>query len=162
MKFSLWLVSFVALLSTGLEASVQEPLHRVPQVNVAFSQSAFTDVIRKVNRLESVSYRVGFGLAPGEFHKLSAEALRHASLDDLKALLAHENPIVRVLGLICLAKSVSPAEFLAIAKPLYVDGAGVRITNGCVLNQSATVGAIAEQLAEHRFFVTAEDRRSAR
>lgn len=156
MKFSLWLVSVMALLSSGLEASAQEPVHRAPRVNFAFSQSAFTEVVKKVRRLESVSYRVGFGLAPGEFHKLTEDALRHASLDELKALLAEDNPILRVLGLICLARSVGSKEFLAIARPLYHDGAKVKITNGCVLDQSVTVGAIAKQLAEGRFFLKAD------
>jgi hypothetical protein len=158
MKHSLWIVSLMCLLLSGTEASAQEPRHRGLQVDVAVSQSAFTAAVRKVRRLEFVSYRVGWTLEAGEFHTLSEECLRYGSLEDLKALLGEESPILRVLGLICLAKSVGPEEFLAIAKPLYVDRAQVRITNGCVLNQSATVGAIAEQLAGDRFFLAAEEK----
>jgi len=120
----------------------------------------FTAVVRKVRRLESVSYRVA-GLWKLVSHKLSEECLRHGSIEDFKALLREESPILRVLGLICLAKSVRPEEFLTIAKPLYVDRAPVRITNGCVLNRSVTVGAIAEQLAGDRFFLAAEDKSPA-
>ena len=112
--------------------------------------------------MESIAYRVGWTLAAGEFHKLSEECLRYGSLEDFKTLLREESPILRVLGLICLAKSVGPGEFLAIAKPLYVDRARVRITNGCILNQSATVGAIAEQLVRDRFFLASEDKSPAR
>jgi hypothetical protein len=152
----------MCLLLSGTEASAQEPLNQALQVDLAVSHSIFAAVVRKVRRLESLSYRVGWTLEAGEFHKLSEECLRYGSLEDLKALLGDESPIIRVLGLICLAKSVGPEEFLAIAKPLYVDRAQVRITNGCVLNRSATVGAIAEQLAGHRFFLTAEDKSAAR
>ena len=162
MKHSFWIVSLMCLLLSGPEASAQERLNRALQVDVAVSQSAFTAVVRKVGRLESVSYRVGWTLEAGEFHKLSEECLRYGSLEDLKALLGDENPILRVLGLICLAKSVGPEEFIAIAKPLYVDGAQVRITNGCILNRNATVGAIAEQLAGDRFFLAAEDKSPVR
>jgi len=152
----------MCLLLSGPEASAQEPLNRALQVDVAVPQTAFTAVVRKVRRLESVSYRVGWMLEAGEFHKLSEECLRYGTLEDLKALVGDESPILRVLGLICLAKSVGAQEFLAIAQPLYVDRTQVRITNGCILNRSATVGAIAEQLAEDRFFLAAEDKSPAR
>jgi hypothetical protein len=160
MKHSLWLISLLVLLS-GAEASAQEPRNRALQVDAAVTRSAFTAVVKKVGRLESVSYRVGWTLEAGEFHKLSEDCLRYGRVEDLKALLGDESPILRVLGLICLAKSVGPEEFLAIAKPLYVDRAQVRITNGCILNRSATVGAIAEQLAGDRFFLAAEDKSPA-
>ena len=162
MKHSLRIVSLTCVLLSGSAAPAQETLNRALQVDVAVSQSAFSAVIRKVRLLESVSYRVGWTLEPGDFHKLSEECLRYGSLKDLKALLGDESPILRVLGLICLAKSVGPEEFLAIAKPLYLDLAQVRITNGCVLNRSTTVGGIAEQLAEDRFFLVADDKSPAR
>ena len=162
MKHTLWIVSLMCLLLSGSEASAQEPLNRALQVDVAASQSAFTAVVRKVRRLESVSYRVGWTLEAGEFHKLSEECLKYGSLEGLKALLRDERPILRVLGLICLAKSVGPEQFLALAKPLYLDRAQVRVTNGCVLNRSATVGTIAEQLAGDRFFLSAKEKSPAR
>src|SRR5687768_15794395 len=89
----------------------------------------FTAVVRKVRRLESVSYRVA-GLWKLVSHKLSEECLRHGSIEDFKALLREESPILRVLGLICLAKSSRPGgSFSQSLKPLYVDIAKVIITN---------------------------------
>ncbi len=165
MKHICWLVSLVALLVIGAEASAQEqnePSAEPFNVEVAASRSAFTAVVRKARRLKSISYRVGWTLEVGEFQKLSEECLRYGRSEDIKALLGDENPIIRVLGLICLAKLVAPGDFVAVAKHLYGDRAEVRITNGCVLNQSATVGAIAQQLGEDRFFLVAEDKRPTR
>jgi len=147
----------MCLLLSGSESSAQERLNSTRQIDVAVSQPAFNAVVSKVRRLESISYRIGWTLDAGEFHKLSEETLRYGSLEDLHALLKDENPILRVLGLICLAKSVGPEQFFAIAKPIYVDRARVRITNGCVLNRNATVGEIAEQLATEQFFLAADD-----
>jgi hypothetical protein len=151
----------MCLFFSATKMAAQEPLNSTHKIDVGDSQSAFTAVVSKVRRLESVSYRVGWTLAAGEFHKLSEESLRYGSLEDLHALLKDESPILRVLGLICLARSVGPEQFLAIAKPLYADRAQVKITNGCVLNRNTTVGGIAEQLAEDRFFLAAEDKRPA-
>ena len=49
-------------------------------------------------------------------------------------------------------------SFAENAKALYTDAAPVRYTNGCALNQSATVGMIAKRLVEKRFFLAAEER----
>jgi hypothetical protein len=80
-------------------------------------------------------------------------------VEDFKALLRDQNPIVRVMGLICLAQSISSDEFGEDAKALYMDAAPVKYTNGCLLNQSVTVGMIAKRLVEKRFFLVAEDKR---
>ena len=118
----------------------------------------FQSLVRKARLLESISYRVGFTLEPGEFRELSEECLRIGSQEDFKSLLKDVSPIIRVLGLICLAKTVGTSDFVEIAKPLYFDFTVVKYTNGCVLNQSGTVGTIAKELAEGRFFLVPEKR----
>jgi hypothetical protein len=128
-----------------------------PGPSVDSQSSRFEAAVGKVRRLESVSYRIGFTLEPGEFYKLSQECLKYGTADNFRGLLTDGSPAVRVLGLICLAKSVNAEEFAEVARPLFSDDAQVRYTNGCVLNQRATVGQIARRLAEGRFFLAGEN-----
>ena len=157
MKRNLWLLSVLSLALIGTSASSQtQSLNAVSEsgIGVDCQSPRFESVLRKVRLLESVSYRVGWALEPGDFYKLSQECLREGTVESFKAMLKDENPIVRVMGLICLAKSVNAEEFSVIAKRLFADNAQLRYTNGCVLNQRMTVGVIAERLAEHKFFLT--------
>jgi hypothetical protein len=88
--------------------------------------------------------------------------LKYGSVNQFTALLKDENPIVRVMALVCLARSVNAEKFALLAKTLFLDAARVKYTNGCVLNQSGTVGWIATRLAENRFFLTDDDKRGVR
>ena len=161
MKLNLQLLSFltVALISTNVSA--QDPnLNATDKSTISInSQSpSFESVLNRVRLLESISYRVGWTLEPGESYKLAQECLKYGTVENFRTMLKDENRIVRVMGLICLARSVSGEEFIEIAKPLFADNVQVKYTNGCVLNRSATVGMIARQLAEKRFFLTDEDK----
>ena len=162
MKQTLWrlsLLSFVLLATNSSDQGQSLKPNGNSGISGNIPQSrSFEFVLNKVRLLDSVSYRIGWTLEPGEFHRLSQEALKHGSVDDFKALLKDENPIVRVMALICLASSVDAEKFAVIAKTLFVDPARVKYTNGCILNRSGTVGSIATQLAEHRFFLTEHGR----
>ena len=161
MKYMSWTLTLLVLTLISVDAAAQEHNWRSAERANALANSqysSFLTVVKKVELLKSVSYRVGLTLAAGEFHKLSEECLRLGRVEDFKVLLRDQNPIVRVMGLICLAQSIGPDEFAENAKALYTDAAPVRYTNGCVLNQSATVGMIAKRLVEKRFFLAAEER----
>ena len=163
MKYMRWTLSLLVLAVICVDAAAQEHSWRSAERSNALGDSqysSFLPVVRKVEHLESVSYRVGFTLAAGEFHKLSEECLRLGRVEDFKALLRDQNPIVRVMGLICLAQSIDSDEFGETAKTLYMDGALVKYTNGCILDQSATVGTIAKLLVEKRFFLAPEDKQT--
>jgi hypothetical protein len=113
-------------------------------------------VIARVRLLDRMNYRVGYGLAPGEFFMLSQECLRSGTTGDFRRLLADGMPLVRVMGLISLAQSVKTAELAAVATSMSADTAVVTYTNGCVLDLQTTVSDIAAQLAEGRFFLAGE------
>jgi len=106
--------------------------------------------------MEVASYRVGFGLQPGEFHEVVEQCLRVGTKEEIKSLLDDVDPVIRVLGLICLARLVSPNEFVEFARPLFLDLGTLKYTNGCIVNLSGTVGEIAKALAEGRFFLVPE------
>ncbi|MDQ3816573.1 MAG: hypothetical protein M3362_02640 [Acidobacteriota bacterium] len=160
MKRNLWAILLLTLTLLVTNVSAQNRRLDVagePESSIGSQPSAFEVAIRKVRRLESISYRIGFALAPGEFYKLSQECLKYGAADSFRALLKDESPVVRVLGLICLAKSLNAEEFAEAARPVFTDDAQVRYTNGCVLNQRATVGQIARRLAEGSFFLADEN-----
>lgn len=166
MKQNLGLLSLLAfsLLVTNSFAPTQSRnASGKSRITVSVSQSrSFESVLSRVRLLNSVSYRIGWTLEAGEFHKLSREALKNGTVQDFKALLKDENPIVRVLALICLAQSLDAEQFGVLAKTLFADGARVKYTNGCTLNRSGTVGEIAKRLAENRFFLADDDKGSVR
>jgi hypothetical protein len=107
--------------------------------------------------LDNAAYRTGFGLAPGKFYTLSQECLSIGTPADFRLMLFDRTPLVRVMGLICLAQSVDAEEFAKAATVMDGDRAVVRYTNGCVMDQTATVGDIARLLTEGRFFLAGDD-----
>lgn len=120
--------------------------------------SGLEAIIDRVRSLDRMTYTVGFGLAPGEFHSLAQEALRAGTPDDFKRLLRDWTPLVRVLGLICLAQSVSAVETeVAItAASLDTDKAVITFANGCITDQTSTVEDITRRIVEGRFFLSGE------
>jgi hypothetical protein len=166
MKQNLGLLSLLAFSLLVTNSSAQTHSRNASgksRFTVSLSQSrSFESVLSRVRLLNAVSYRIGWTLEAGEFHKLSREALKTGTVQDFEALLKDENPIVRVLALICLAQSLDAEPFGVLAKTLFADEARVKYTNGCMLNQSGTVGEIAKQLAENRFFHTDDDKGSVR
>lgn len=165
MKQNRWRLSGLSLIILATTSSNQAQslnTNSKAAISVKIAQSgSFESVLSNVRLLDSVSYRIGWTLEAGEFHRLSQEALKHGSVDDFKALLKDENPLVRVMALICLAHSVDTERFAVIAKALFADDARVEYTNGCTLRRG-TVGSIAEQLAENRFFLVGDDKRDVR
>jgi hypothetical protein len=156
-KQNLALLSFLtfSLLVTNSSAQTQSRnASGNSRITASLSQSrSFESVLKRVRLLNSVSYRIGFTLEAGEFHKLSREALKNGTVQDFEALLKDENPIVRVLALICLAQSLDAEQFGSLAKTLFADDARVKYTNGCMLNQSGTVGEIANDLRKTDSFL---------
>jgi hypothetical protein len=106
----------------------------------------------KLKTLTGVSSSaVGFGLQPGEFFLLSQDFLKYGSVPYFKELLQDEKAVVRVMGLVCLAQSLSRDEYAEIAEAYKDDAAEVRYMKGCI-DSSATVGRIAEWLKDDPYF----------
>jgi hypothetical protein len=155
-----FLLSAVMILVAGSTASAQDrSFDLTARVSARLVlHSGLEAIIDRVRSLDRMTYRVGFGLAAGEFHSLSQEALRAGTPDDFKRLLTDWTPLVRVLGLICLAQSVSAveAEVASAAASLDKDKAVIMFTNGCVMDQTSTVADITRRIVEGRFFLAGE------
>src|SRR5687767_10107357 len=138
---SLSLLAFTLLVTHSSAQTQSRSASGKSRITVSISQSlSLESVLSRVRLLKSVSYRIGWTLEAGEFHKLSREALKNGTVQEFEALLKDENPIVRVLALICLAQSLDAEQFGVLAKTLFADEARMKYTNGCMLNQSGTVG----------------------
>lgn len=152
------LLQAAMILVAGSTASAQgRSFNLTPRVRAGLAlHSGLEAIIDRVRSLDRMTYRIGFGLAPGEFHSLSQDALRAGTPDDFERLLSDWTPLVRVLGLICLAQSVSAVEVTHAAAVLDTDNAVIRYTNGCIMDQTSTVADLTRRIVEGRFFLSGE------
>ncbi|MFL6231130.1 MAG: hypothetical protein ACJ741_20320 [Pyrinomonadaceae bacterium] len=103
-----------------------------------------TSLLFRLRLVKEVSSKVvGWGVR-GEFFLLSEDILRVGDEGDFKRMLDDENPIVRAMGLICLAQSNAVKHADALRSRLGDDGQ-VGLLVGCV-GRRARVGEIASML----------------
>lgn len=121
--------------------------------------SRFDAAVEKVRSLDRMTYRVGFGMTPGEFFRLSEECLHSGTIEDFNRLLTDRAPLVRVMGLIGLAHSVARLDLAKAAAALKGDTAVIIYTNGCVPDQTTTVADLARSLAADQFYLGVVGRR---
>ncbi|HEY0321856.1 MAG TPA: hypothetical protein VGC66_12920 [Pyrinomonadaceae bacterium] len=106
----------------------------------------------RLKALDSVtSSSVGFAAMPGKFFLLSQDFMKYGSVPFFKELLKNEKPVVRVMGLVCLAQTLSTEEYAEILEAHKADCEEVRYTRGCIGGR-ATVGQIAQWLKDDPYF----------
>jgi hypothetical protein len=147
MKLRILLLSIVMLLPFGSALAAGGGDERAAN---------FSAAVEKLRSVEVIGgSATGFTLAPGEFFKLTQEFLKNGTTGDFKALLEDKNPVVRVMGLVCLAQS-DRAAYAEVARAQRRDRAHVSYMIGCVIRHS-TVAQFAERLAEDPFFLGQEE-----
>ncbi len=142
------LTTFQCFLLTGTVALCQSTNH-IARHNQKFfssySQYKFEQIIAKLRDVKYVTSRqVGWGRAPGEFHKLSKEAMTFGTAIDFASLLEDGNPVIRVMGLVGLAQT-KLGNYTNLLKSRLGDEAEVNVMLGCG-GHKATVGEIAKWL----------------
>ena len=85
----------------------------------------------------------GFG-SPNEFYKLSKHFLGNYTTADFRRMLNDRNPIVRAMGLLCLAQSAND-ESLWVLLSHSEDKAVVYLHQGCLVSR-ITIGEFAKRL----------------
>jgi hypothetical protein len=93
----------------------------------------------------------GWGSRPGEFYLLSEEMLRYGSAGDFERLAEDENPVARVMGLVCLAQA--DAEKSAAVLPLHFGDKAVLFVSDSCVTREMTVGQIARRLLSEPNFL---------
>lgn len=108
-------------------------------------------IVWKLRSLKLVSSATPGWSPPGEFYKLSLELLRYGSEDEFEKLLKDENPLVRVMGLVCLAQ-LDFEKHSQTLRAHAIDQAVVALSDGCVISHP-TVGRIAGMLLQNPDFL---------
>jgi len=108
-------------------------------------------IVWKLRTVKEVSSATPGWSPPGEFFLLSEELLRYGNEEEFKKLLEDENPIVKVMGLVCLAqldfeKHSQTLRAHAIDKEVVVLHAQCSVIN-------LKVGQIAEMLLKNPNFL---------
>ena len=147
-------IAAVVILVVSADASAQaRRADPVAWSRVRFGPPGFESIVQQVRSLDSLTYRVGWALAPGEFHRLSQAGLRSGTPEDFRRLLTDPAPLVRLMGLLWLAGSIDELELAAAAARMAGDRTVVTYTDGCLVDERATVGEVANWIAQGRFFL---------
>jgi hypothetical protein len=104
------------------------------------------------------NYDRGFG-SPNDFYLLSKEFLEHRTVKDFKRMARDRNPIVRAMGLLCLAQTDADEYSLMLALHSE-DKEEVYFWRGCIVSK-ITVGEFTRQLMSNPYFLEPGGKRPA-
>jgi len=97
----------------------------------------------KLAKLDMVTGEAwGFANSPGEFFTLASVFIEKGEEADCRKMLTGKNPIVRAMGVYCLARSKEEAALPDLKARLGDSGAFDLVPNGCTVER-ATVGTLA-------------------
>jgi len=85
----------------------------------------------------------GFG-GSNEFYKLSKELMKSHDSSDFRRMVNQRNPIVRAMGLLCLAQTDKDQYFLLLLSH-WKDTERVYLHQGCIVSR-ITVGEFVQRL----------------
>ncbi len=124
------------------------------------SRSFFDQLPTKLRSVKWLSnYDPSFG-GGNEFYKLSKEFLRSYRTEDFEQMVDDRNPVVRAMGLLCLAQVAVDSHFLILLSQIK-DKEEVSLSEGCLISK-ITVGEFARRLLRNPYMLEAEGRRPAR
>lgn len=100
----------------------------------------------------------GFG-GGNEFYKLSEEFLKTHDPSDFRRMVHDRNPIVRAMGLLCLAQVDGDKDFLTLLSH-WKDEEEVYLHQGCVVSK-LTIAEFTQRLLINPYFLDPEGKRPA-
>ena len=125
-----------------------------PVVAQGDKQSFFDMLPTKLRAVKSLSnHDPGFG-GGNDFYILSREFLRRGTVKEFKAMVRDRNPIVRAMGLLCLAQADTDGHYLTILLHTK-DEEEVKLHEGCIVSM-ITVGEFARRLLNNPYFLDPE------
>jgi hypothetical protein len=117
-------------------------------------QIFFDDLSSRLRAVKSVSnYDHGWG-NNNEFYKLSKDFVGRRSFEELRRMTNDKNPVVRAMGLLCLAQSI-PAEDRVILWAHVSDKETIYFHQGCGFSM-ITVGDFTKELIRNPYFLEPE------
>jgi len=132
-------------------------------VGIASSQTAkprgYDPLLTKLASVKWLSnHDPGFG-GSNEFYKLSKEFLESHNPSDFKRMLHSRNPIVKAMGLLCLAQVDSDKYWFTLLSHGN-DKEEVYLDQGCIVSK-VTIGEFSQRLLSNPYFLDAEKKRPA-
>lgn len=132
-------------------------------VELAWSQSArqhgFDPLMTKLVSVKWLSnHDPGFG-GSNEFYKLSKEFLKTHNRSDFQRMVYSRNPIIKAMGLLCLAQVDSDKYWLVLLSH-WQDNEEVYLHQGCIVSK-ITIGEFTQRLLLNPYFLDPEEKRSA-
>jgi len=123
-------------------------LSLLTSVAIAQAQSvrprAFDPAMNRLLTVKWISnHDPGFG-GSNEFYKLSKELLESHDSSDFRRMVNQRNPIVRAMGLLCLAQTDKDKYFLLLLSH-WEDAEQVSLQQGCIVSK-ITVGEFVQRL----------------
>jgi hypothetical protein len=100
----------------------------------------------------------GFG-GRNDFYILSKEFLRRGTVKEFRAMPHDRNPVVRAMGMLCLAQTDADEHYLTLLLHTN-DEAEVYLHEGCIISK-ITVGEFARRLLSNPYFLDPEGKRPA-
>ena len=92
----------------------------------------------------------GFG-GDNEFYKLSKELLQTHDAADFERMVNQHNPIVRAMGLLCLAQT-DRSQYVLLFLAHWKDPEQIALHQGCIVSQ-VTVGEFVQRLFVNPYFL---------
>ena len=114
----------------------------------------FDNLPHKLRKITAISnHDPGWG-GSNDFYKLSKEFLKKHTITEFRFMLNDRNPIVRAMGLLCLAQSNADEHDLELL--LHTDDTEeIYLKNGCIISR-ITIGEFAQQLLRNPYFLEPE------
>ena len=118
---------------------------------------AFDGLPSKLRKVMALStHQPGWG--SNDFYKLSKEFLKNRTKTDFMFMLNDGNPIVRAMGLLCLAQTNAVEHFFEHSFTLHGhtgDTEEVYLHDGCITSR-ITIGEFAKRLLQNPYFLEPE------
>jgi len=112
---------------------------------------AFDPAMNKLMTVKWISnHDPSFG-GRNEFYKLSKEFLKTHDASDFRRMVNNRNPIVRAMGLMCLAQTDRDQYFLLLLSH-WTDPEQVSLHQGCIVSK-ITVGEFVQGLLVNPYFL---------
>lgn len=125
-------------------------------------RSAFDGLPSKLQKVRALSnHQPGWG--SNDFYKLSKEFLKNRTVTDFRFMLNDNNPIVRAMGLLCLAQSGADEHSFEHSFTLLAhtgDTEEVYLHDGCLISK-ITIAEFARRLLQNPYFLEAEGKTPA-
>jgi hypothetical protein len=142
---------FVAILLAGCVPVQGQTVDRARPFRTPDRRYELRSIVWKLRTVKQVSSATPGWTPPGEFFKLSLELLRYGNEDEFRKLLTDDNPILRVMGLVCLAQ-LDFEKHSQTLREHATDQAVVALADQCTVS-NLTVGRIAGMLLKQPDFL---------